>query len=306
MEKKESKSDKALREKNFKIYTESLPKIARANVMKWNINQILKERNENYTFDSYDKYFEILQIVMDAVESDTEKLSFELDEVVNIEKFEPTLTELKRNTQKVIKERLYIQNEKSNLFYTNTKKSFDQIAERIINVQTNNTVISAWLADKTKFAETHWHNLSMNGRIAIHIYSNITKDFLDFKNEFYELISTENETSDISKEGLNERLLIIRFLQEANLFPTQDNTKGETNTSFNDFIGLLLSEKSDTIKKAFLRVDKIIYAKGITIRNQKIRVKQLLNTFNYFERINQTSILMEVQKVIDKTNITIK
>jgi hypothetical protein len=106
----------------------------------------------------------------------------------------------------------------------------------------------------------------------------------------------------INKTDLTERLLIVRYLQNESLFPTFDSSKGETATNINEFLAILLSEKTDTIKKGFQRVDKIISNKELTKENKSDRLKQLNNVLKYFNQINQYSIAEKIKELIKTIN----
>ena len=126
----------------------------------------------------------------------------------------------------------------------------------------------------------------------------------DFFEQFKELSGLSdnhfelNEESKTEKIDLTERLLIIRFLQNENLFPSLDSRIGLTATQINQFIAVLISEKTDTVKKGFARVDKIMSNKDLSKENRTDRLRQLNNVLKYFTEINQSTIQKRVETLI--------
>lgn len=107
-----------------------------------------------------------------------------------------------------------------------------------------------------------------------------------------------NEESKTEKIDLTERLLIIRFLQNENLFPSLDSRIGLTATQINQFIAVLISEKTDTVKKGFARADKIMSNNDLSNGNRNERLRQLNNVIKYFTEINQSEIQKKVETLI--------
>lgn len=124
------------------------------------------------------------------------------------------------------------------------------------------------------------------------------------KNKIYELENgIDGNDKEFKKKDLAERLLIIYFLREENLFPKFDSTtKLETETGHNEFLGILLSENENTIKKNFSEsISKIIHPKKNTEGNKKKRIEQLENVKKYFQKINHQGIIVKIEQLITDT-----
>lgn len=111
-----------------------------------------------------------------------------------------------------------------------------------------------------------------------------------------------NPSIDIEEENLTTKLLIIKLLQDENLFPKVDTTVGETYLVYIRLIGFLLSKKEDSIKKAIVRADKILRNDDATKKNKSVRLEHLTKILPFFISTKHTSIQNRVEKLIESIN----
>jgi hypothetical protein len=86
--------------------------------------------------------------------------------------------------------------------------------------------------------------------------------------------------------------------------PSQSSKTGDTAKQFHKFLSILLSEKDETIKKSFQRVEKIIDFKDLTKDNKADRLRQLNNVLLHFRSINLLPISKKIERLIEKIDNT--
>jgi len=111
-----------------------------------------------------------------------------------------------------------------------------------------------------------------------------------------------NPSVDIEEGNLTSKLLIIRLLQDENLFPKVDSTVGETYLVYIRLIGFLLSKKEDSIKHAIVRADNILRNDDTTKKNKSVRLEHLTKILPFFISTKHTSIQNRVEKLIERIN----
>lgn len=110
-----------------------------------------------------------------------------------------------------------------------------------------------------------------------------------------------NPSIDNEEVNLTSKLLIIRLLQDENLFPKVDNTVGETYLVYIRLIGFLLSKKEDSIKHAIVRANNIL-RNDVTKRNKRVSLEHLTKVLPFFVSTKHKSIQDRVEKLIESNN----
>jgi len=108
-----------------------------------------------------------------------------------------------------------------------------------------------------------------------------------------------DDDSSLESNSLTSKILIIRLLQDENMFPKADTSIGETYLTYIKLMGFLLSKNEDTIEKAIKRTNKILENKELTTGNKKGRLEHLTKVLPYFISIKHTSIQNKVEKLIE-------
>jgi len=107
---------------------------------------------------------------------------------------------------------------------------------------------------------------------------------------------------DIDEKNLTSKLLVIKLLQDENLFPKMEDSFVATYLAHTRLIGFLFSKNDDTIKKALSRAKKILANKDLTTGNKRGRLEHITKILPYFISIKHTAIQNKLEKLIESIN----
>lgn len=266
------------------------------------LNEIFEAKYSNETLEGYYKFFESLKVILTATEYNHRKISYTISLLFESKGIENKIYEYEKKASKEIDSLIFTNNNNSKNFIQTILKECESIENRFKEIENENKLISDYFKNKDEFIKKELDKYTPSQRLVFDGYFKIRILFSDFYSKFIEKAGLNEIESDSKRVDLTERLLVIRFLQNENLFPSQNSRIGQSASQINSFLAILLSEKTDTIKKGFARVDKILSNKDISKENKSDRLRQLNNVLKYFADLNQSAIQIKIETLIKSIN----